>query len=256
MRLHVLIPATVLATFALAGPALATEVNPPAQTRQFDVAPARVAVTGAPANTNMLVRLIRANGRVASEWRNSGPTGAFNYGWWGKAIGTDTLRVCPDAAMDGTCDSAFVQSMMTWTQYPAIRSYKNSVAGVATARFDGGRQVSFNMNVACVPGGALFQWQAFFLMAWDDGAGHHRFTSDYMSSNSCVLRGDGGYDLTVFGWGRDATDAAYPYKIILTVPNGSPTTVRLGIGNAPAGLDWDFLNGVLKSNSRLQYLPG
>lgn len=254
MRLRFLVPLTILATLALAAPSLAAEVNPTSQIQQFNVAPSRVDVTGMPANTFILFRLTRANGVVASEWKSSGPDGAVRYGWWGKAIGTDTLSACPDAARDGTCDSPAVQSTMTWTQFPAIRSYKNGAPGVITGLFDEGKTVAFNMNVACVPGGAFYQWQAFFLMKWTDAGGTHRFTSDYMSTNTCVQRGDGGHDLTTFGWGRDERGEAFPYKIIISVPVGAPAVVRFGVGNTADG---DFLNGRIKGGlSSLQYISG
>jgi hypothetical protein len=209
------------------------------------------------AGQNVLLHLERANGVEVNQWR----IGPGEFEWGGKRFGTDTLTVCVDQAQDGTCDAPGVESTATWTQYPAIVSYKNATSDMARALFSNGVMLQFTMNAVCNPGGAFFSRQTFLTMNWTDAGGPHRFVADYMSAPGseqpmCVVNSDGGLDQTIFGWGRLETGVSHPFKIIIrTKASGAPLELRFGVGNAPAGLDWDFLNGVMK-NGKLMIVPG
>jgi len=257
MRLPILLPAVAVAALATASPAFAIQVNPPTQSHVFDTGPAYVKIKDAPASTKLLLRYALANGTTRTRWQTSTARGTADTSWRGKALGDDTLTVCADPDGNGVCDGETATATATWAQFPAIRSFKkNGDPGTAAATFDSGRRVAFDMNVACDPDGAFHELQAFFTMKWTDSGGAHWFRSDYQSSNSCVVRDDGGYDLTEFGWGHLRDGSAYPYKIILSLPNGSPAVVRFGIGNAPDGLDWDFVDGTLDTRRTLRHITG
>src|SRR5690242_5048349 len=88
--------ASILATLAFASSAFAITATPPSQTFQYGSQNATVAVGGVGGATEVLRHLVRANGVIVDSWQ----TGPGNYTWGGKALGTDTVTVCPDAAHD------------------------------------------------------------------------------------------------------------------------------------------------------------
>jgi len=244
--------APIAVALALAPSAFAITTTPSTQSHQYGSEKAVVSVGDVSAGTSVLRRLVRANGVVVNTWQ----TGPGDYTWGGKTFGTDTLTVCVDETQDGTCEGPAVTATATWTQYPAIVSYKNATSNVDRATFSNGVTAQFRMNVVCDPGGPFYPRQGFFFIDWADSAGPHRFVMDYMSSAACTANAFGGYDQTVFGWGRLSTGEAHPFKIILSVgASGPPLELRFGVGNAPPGLDWDFLDGTLLKG-RLLVVPG
>jgi hypothetical protein len=247
-----LVVVPILAALTFASSALAITANPGSQTFVYGATKATVSYGAVGADTIVLRRLVRANGIVVNSWQ----TGPGSYQWGGKRLGTDTLTVCPDDNQDLICDSFGATATVTWTQFPAIASHKNETSNVARATFANGADVQFQTNTVCNPSGAASPRQLFFFMDWTDAGGPHRFVGDYISTAACTINAQGGYDQTVFGWGRIGA-TPYPFKIILrtTSDPAHPAEVRFGIGNAPSGLDWDFLTGTL-TKGVLDFTPG
>src|SRR5690242_17087141 len=93
--------ASILAALVFASSAFAITATPPSQTFQYGSQNATVAIGGVAPSDVVLVHLVRANGATVNTWQ----TGPGNYTWGAKAIGTDTVTACPDATLDGVCDS-------------------------------------------------------------------------------------------------------------------------------------------------------
>ena len=251
-RLAVAVAAT-LATLTFASSAFAITASPGSQTLQYGKPKATITIGDVAGGAEVLIRLVRANGVVVQDWL----TGPGTFSWGGKRIGTDTVLVCPDSGHDGVCDGPSASATVTWTQYPAIATYKNATSNMARAIFSNGVDMQFTMNAVCDPGGAFDPRQVFLTMHWTDAGGSHRFSADYASTESCTANAFGGYNLDLYGWGRDKDGTEYPFKIIISTTSdpAHPANLRFGIGNAPGGLDWDFLDGVLQAGV-LNRLPG
>jgi hypothetical protein len=244
--------ATAVASLLLAAPAFAITATPASQSHVYGSQKASVTIGDVGAADNVLLRLVRANGVVAQSYR----TGPGSYEWGGKRFGTDTLTACVDNDANQVCDAPGVQATATWTQYPAIATYKNATSDMVRARFSNGIEMQFTMNAVCNPGGPFHPRQTFLTMNWTDAGGPHRFVADYTSTASCTVNGSGGLNQDIYGWGRDQFGDEYPFKIIIsTNASGEPLNLRFGVGNAPPSLDWDFLDGELLKG-KLRILPG